>query len=293
MLYSIAGSVRPLLWCMLMLCLIMYIFGLCFLQAATAYLEELPEADRDEEMVQNAEELEKYWGSVTKAMQTLYWTITGGNDWKPLAQPLKAMGYHYYALFIIYVAFLAFAVLNVLTGIFVDAAMSVAAKDRDSVVHQELVLAQEYTQDMNAVLHTLDDGEGFVSLTDVEAHMSDPAAEKFFGILDLTITDIRVLFGMLGDEHGLRCRIDHLLTGCTHTKGRTKSVDIFALMFKNARYMSILDTFIGHIEQSLEAMLTKVSPKGTRVPRVVPISRRIASKSRHMFANQKTLMLSI
>eukprot|EP00811_Abedinium_folium_P017127 NODE_2604_length_2182_cov_6.175669.p1 GENE.NODE_2604_length_2182_cov_6.175669~~NODE_2604_length_2182_cov_6.175669.p1 ORF type:complete len:455 (-),score=75.86 NODE_2604_length_2182_cov_6.175669:202-1566(-) len=293
MLYAFAGSVRPLFWSMVMLGLIMYIFGLCFLQAATAYVEELPETGRTEDQVRNVEELEQYWGSVTKAMQSLYWAITGGNDWKPLAQPLKATGYHYYALFIIYVAFLTFAVLNVLTGIFVDAAMSVAAKDRDTVVHQELVLAQEYSEGIMRVLDTLDDGQGYVSLSDVEAHMSDPGVNKFFAVLDLTITDVRVLFKTLGDGRGQRCAIEVLLNGCTCTKGRAKSIDIFALMFQNARYMSIMDTFIDYIEVSLEAMLTKLDPKGRSQPSIVPISKCISRASRQMFENPKTLMLSI
>ena len=63
---------------------------------------------------QRADILE-YWGSVFRCMRSLFQAITGGDDWTIFADPLTGAGYHYYLLFMFYIAFITFSVLNVLT----------------------------------------------------------------------------------------------------------------------------------------------------------------------------------
>merc|ERR1719201_582068 len=65
---------------------------------------------------------------------TLFYAVTGGADWEPLANPIKDADSFFYFLFFFYIAFAAFAVLNVLTGMFVDTAMQVAQQDEENVV---------------------------------------------------------------------------------------------------------------------------------------------------------------
>eukprot|EP00747_Dinoflagellata_sp_TGD_P028327 gnl/TRDRNA2_/TRDRNA2_133196_c1_seq1.p1 gnl/TRDRNA2_/TRDRNA2_133196_c1~~gnl/TRDRNA2_/TRDRNA2_133196_c1_seq1.p1 ORF type:complete len:721 (-),score=106.39 gnl/TRDRNA2_/TRDRNA2_133196_c1_seq1:31-2193(-) len=130
LLMPIMGSVRQLCWTLCMLMLIMYIFACIFLQAVGGVLLDDIE-DRNLPLKERAELLES-WGSVLKSMLSLYKAITGGADWGDLAEPLKHAGYHYYLLFLFYVSFLTFAVLNVLTGIFVDVAMKCSEDDPDS-----------------------------------------------------------------------------------------------------------------------------------------------------------------
>lgn len=264
MLSSIAGSVRPLFWSMLMLGLIMYIFGLCFLQGATAYLVDLPDTGLTIQQQQNADDLHKYWGSVSQSMISLSWAITGGNDWKPLASPLEAAGETYYFLFLVYIAFLTFAVLNVLTGIFVDAAMSVAEKDRDTVVHHELVLAQSYIEGMRNVLQSLDEtGSGSVAWDDFVKHIEDQGVRSFLGVLDLDHHDMNLLFRMVGDERGTVCNIEDLLTGCTRIKGRAKNIDIFVLMYRTSKYIGTVGVFKAYVEESFREVYAHLEQRAS------------------------------
>merc|ERR1719443_335117 len=107
---------RSLLWSLVMLSLIMYIFSLIFMQSASEYLAR---AETDPE---KRRELIEYWGTVYASMDSLFQAISGGNDWSQFATPLRAVGEHYYLAFLFFILFLCFAVLNILTGVFIDGA---------------------------------------------------------------------------------------------------------------------------------------------------------------------------
>merc|ERR1712072_1272712 len=94
---------------------------------------------------------------------TLFWAVTGGADWEPLAMPIREADSFFYLLFFFYIAFAALAVLNVLTGMFVDTAMKVAQQDEENVV-EELMDRQEiknYRQHVQSKLN--DECPGFIT----------------------------------------------------------------------------------------------------------------------------------
>merc|ERR1719487_178838 len=131
-LFAIINSGRSLFWTLLMFALIFYIFGLCFLQGVTSWLED---------DLKNDNIISGYWksqadslfGSVAGSMLTLYMCIMGGIEWHDVSQLLLKVGPVYNYLFIFYITFLTFAVLNVVTGLFVDRLMSTARADTTAV----------------------------------------------------------------------------------------------------------------------------------------------------------------
>merc|ERR1719149_373861 len=129
MVSSIAGSMSTLFWSILMISIMMYMFGLCFLNAITVFLNDNKDIEPPV-----MEGITLYWSSVPQAMMTLFWAVTGGADWEPLAGPIRTADGFFYSLFFFYIAFAAFAVLNVLTGMFVMQADEVAQADEENVV---------------------------------------------------------------------------------------------------------------------------------------------------------------
>merc|ERR1740138_1541372 len=78
MLNSVLGSFVSLFWAFAMLVFIFYIFALVFVQGVTSYLLDHGESLRPE----TTEKLMQCFGSVSKAMITLYKAVTGGADWE-------------------------------------------------------------------------------------------------------------------------------------------------------------------------------------------------------------------
>lgn len=85
---------------MVLLILIVYIFGILFLQAmhdhmADPYVSMPPEA---------LEKADAYFGSLWLSMLSLFMSIAGGVSWIELLQPLKAVSPLWVAVFLFYIS---------------------------------------------------------------------------------------------------------------------------------------------------------------------------------------------
>eukprot|EP00747_Dinoflagellata_sp_TGD_P084127 gnl/TRDRNA2_/TRDRNA2_162392_c0_seq2.p1 gnl/TRDRNA2_/TRDRNA2_162392_c0~~gnl/TRDRNA2_/TRDRNA2_162392_c0_seq2.p1 ORF type:complete len:249 (-),score=65.01 gnl/TRDRNA2_/TRDRNA2_162392_c0_seq2:71-817(-) len=211
-----------MLFCML------YIFGIIFLQAASGVL--LDDVDTGSLSEQEKEDLRDTWGSVSGAMITLYMAITGGNDWADLAEPLKHAGLHYYGLFLFYIAFLTFAVLNVLTGIFVDAAMLCADDDRgDVTTHDEM---SECQKNVYKVCNLMGFEPGsMISFMEFTRIIEKPEMIAYLDWLEITEEEVERLFLQLSNNNESLVDIDHFIDGCGKVKGTAKSIDMQTMLY--------------------------------------------------------------
>merc|ERR1712203_1019215 len=77
-------------------------------------------------------------------MHSLYLSSTGGSDWADIALPLREAGAHYYIIFVFYIGFFMFVVMNTLTSLFVDATLQYSQKDEDDLIYEQLHQKEEY-----------------------------------------------------------------------------------------------------------------------------------------------------
>merc|ERR1712151_250393 len=121
-------------------------FSIVFTQATTEYLITTSGDPRDHLVLPGCGDrsIEDIFGSVPKSLYTLYKTICGGVDWEDVATPLSDVGWAAVAFFIIYVAFMFFAVLNVVVGVFCNSAIENAHRDQDAVLNEQIATKQAY-----------------------------------------------------------------------------------------------------------------------------------------------------
>jgi len=272
MISSIAGSMMTLLWSIVMISIMMFMFGLCFLNAITIYLNEHQRAEIDD---LTFEGIEAYWSSVPQSMATLFWTVTGGADWEPLAQPIRMADGIFYALFFFYVAFAAFAVLNVLTGMFVDTAMQVAAQDEENVV-EELLTRKEIENFRAHVEEKLSDTPGFITLQFVKDNNPDkPQAARdakakkvtaaFQRLLEIEHDDMIRVFGMMDPDGAELVNLDEYIKGCCHAKGNISGLDMVLLMNETKHVNKQLVMAVDFLEERFNEMLFVSSDASTAV----------------------------
>eukprot|EP00913_Durusdinium_trenchii_P020588 g19337.t1 len=104
---SMFDATRALSWALLLFALVVYVFGVVFSNAA---LDSLPSGDAHPELV-------KYWGSVDRAIATLYRSILGGLDWGDAADALLGTNNIIWVhVFYFYIGFICLLILNVMTG---------------------------------------------------------------------------------------------------------------------------------------------------------------------------------
>merc|ERR1712007_363213 len=123
MLNCIVSSITTLFWCSATLAIFYYIFAIVFMHATVVYLAD-PVADT---RIQDA--LLSQWGSVFQAMVSLFQASTGGMDWGELGENIRAVSLGYFLLLLFFIGFMIFAVLNILTGVFVDKALEISQDD--------------------------------------------------------------------------------------------------------------------------------------------------------------------
>jgi len=228
MLNSVLGSFISLFWAFVMLVIVFYIFGLVFVQGAATYLLNNG-ADIDSESLVK---IHRTFGSVQRAMLSLYKATTGGSDWENLFDSplIESMGWLNVALFIFLIAFIQVALLNILTGVFVENALKLAQPDRDTLAlehrRKELVESQELREICMAMDRnesgTIDPQEFFASFRagKLRAHLE---------VLGLHIKDADVFFQLLMAENDTteqELDIDEFVAGCMRLRGSATSLDL-------------------------------------------------------------------
>lgn len=250
MVLSILGSMRSLVWVVVLLMLTIYIFAIILTQAATGFRAD--EANPAEER----EALEEAYGALTVTMMTLYKAVSGGDDWGGLMDPLTVIHEGWSFLFVFYITFTVFAVLNVVTGVFVSSAMEAAAADRDNVIQEEMSRQNSYVNDIKRMFHEADkDRSGTVSASEFESHLNDNRVKAYFNALELDVTEARGLFRLLDLDESGHVDIDEFVVGCMRLKGQAKSIDVATLMYENKRMMSKWTSFMCYCDESFKVIM--------------------------------------
>eukprot|EP00927_Polykrikos_kofoidii_P020176 TRINITY_DN19507_c0_g2_i1.p1 TRINITY_DN19507_c0_g2~~TRINITY_DN19507_c0_g2_i1.p1 ORF type:complete len:704 (+),score=144.35 TRINITY_DN19507_c0_g2_i1:56-2113(+) len=118
---AVLATIRPLIGALLLLVLMSYCGGIFFTQmVATHRIRAIVEKDTLDPR------LAAYWGDVARSMLSLFESCFGGIDWDDLAAPLVHIHQAVSLAFIAFVAFVTIAMMNVITGIFVESAVSKA-----------------------------------------------------------------------------------------------------------------------------------------------------------------------
>merc|ERR1719162_640924 len=110
----IVGGIRSFIWVFLLLLIMKYACGIMFIQGVVQFLETKPQFGdaigiREDEYLSA---LVTEWGTVANAMLSLYKPVSGGGPWGKTADRLWPVGKIYYTVFILYLAFIVFAVLK-------------------------------------------------------------------------------------------------------------------------------------------------------------------------------------
>lgn len=230
---SISNSMKSLGWTVLLLTLMIYTVSLYLTQLVTdhrkGYEPGMP-VSACSSPDSNLDELDRYYGTLLSTMLSLFQAITGGLDWDNLLLPLlEEMSPGIALLFTMYIAFTVFAMMNVVTGIFVESVVISAKADKDFML----------LNNVREIFNTMEGGldTGTMSWDDFQGKLDSPQMQQFFKGLDLDPCEARSLFKLLDvDDSGL-VDADEFLSGCFRLRGPAKALDM-ALLYREVRNLS-------------------------------------------------------
>jgi len=263
--YSILCTLKSVVWSMLLLIIIMYTFGILFTQAASDFEVSLKIGDSVPLTPQSMWALEYHWGTLADSMLTLFMSISGGVSWLEVCKPLREVGILWLFVFLAFISFTYFAVLNVVTGIFCQCAIESASHDQEAMVQAFVSYKQLYITRFKKLFHHMDeDDSGFITKEEFLKHIEDTNVNAFFATLGIDSMDAVSLFKLIGTDSTQRgIDIEDFVLGCLRLKGNAKSCDIARLMYENRLIQHELVDLVCFVDASFKELLgEKAKPVG-------------------------------
>jgi len=153
-----------------------------------------------------------------------------------------------------------FGLLNVLTGIFVDAAIKAMMNDRDNKIATQMEERESLVNTIRSVFHTSDsDGSGMITDAEFETLLRDDELVFYLEAIGIDSTEARGLFRLLDDDNSGMVSIDEFVTGFLKLKGSAKSVDMATLLYENRKVAKKMDKLVkhmNHLHQGLNGLQT-------------------------------------
>merc|ERR1712150_110102 len=168
------------------------------------------------------------------------------------ADSLLEISWFYAGLFFAYIAFTMFAVLNIVTGIFVDAAMQTALYERDLISDKQSRLEEASAEHLRELFFEMDaDDSGVMTLDHFIADLQDEQVSSYLNALKINTEDANQLFRLLDTDNSGEIFIDEFVEGCMKLKGEAKSMDLHVMMCDHRRMLCSFYEFVNSVEERL------------------------------------------
>mmetsp|Transcript_133492 Transcript_133492/g.297793 ORF Transcript_133492/g.297793 Transcript_133492/m.297793 type:complete len:609 (-) Transcript_133492:24-1850(-) len=258
LLVSIIDSIKSLLWTMLLVLVVTYVFGVSLTQAVVDH-----KMGTSPEELQNQRMLDEYFGSLGKSMLILYEAISDGVHWGRAMEPLTTYCSPWFALvFVVYMAFVLYAMMNVVTAFFVESALRAAKEDeRSHVLHNLMEMFQ--TAEGN-------EDDTVVTEAEFEKHLEKPQMQAFLKAVDLTSEEAKAshFFQLLDADGSGGVEQEEFVTGCVRLTGSARAVDLAAFMYEYRMDLKPAIRHRRHVERCLEALSRSIKAVHTIVRKI-------------------------
>jgi len=224
MVCSIAISFRSLCWTLVLLLLLMFTVSMYLMQLIA------DEGMANPDLFSREPALEEFFGSLWRCVLTLFQAMTGGVDWNVLIVPLVDRISPLLAfVFSFYIAFAVLAMMNVITGVFVESALLTAKEDKEAHLLNHVRVLFDKTDS---------DRSGTISWEEFSIKLSDPNMIKYFKVLDIDMSEARGLFTLLDTDDSGEINAEEFVMGCLRLRGPAKAIDLATMMYFNKRFVA-------------------------------------------------------
>lgn len=238
---SVMGCMRSLFWTIVLLALIIYILSVYITQLVN-------EADLDNPGDADQKDLRVNFGTLDRSAYVLFQSITGGVSWGGAVDLLNDhISTWVGLLFCMYIAFSLFAMMNVVTGVFVESALQNAKKDKD-------IYLQHHVEKL---FNDIDMGQkGQVSWEEFVRSLDSPSMQVYFESVDLDVKEARELFVLIDSDESGYVDVDEFVNSFFRFRGTAKAIDLATLSYEFRRLTRKVDTSLSIMEHIIRCVPT-------------------------------------
>ncbi|CAE7340371.1 scn4ab [Symbiodinium pilosum] len=227
-LHLLLGSIRAsfdiLAWSALVLLILMTVCALALSQFLQGWIEASTAADSAVR-----QEVWTLFGTVGRAIVSMF-ELTLANYSGITRSLMENVSAWFAVAILIYKLVVGFAVLKVITGIFIQQTMRVANEDDELLLLQKKRLVDSHAKGVGMLFRELDeDGSGALDEQEFKRALKDPRFKIWMAALDLQSSDAENLFKLLDDGDG-QISYQEFLAGAKRLKGSAQSIDLVTLM---------------------------------------------------------------
>lgn len=232
MIIAISNCLSALFWAFCVLALVLYVFALMMVQTMTGYLQELE--SRSELDDHTRDQVNKYFSSVEATILNLFMCTTGGFNWEEMYAVSKMSGTMMNAAFIFFMGFFGFAVMTILSGIFIEKALAAAQPDRESMALEQRRLEDAEALEMKKLLLAMDkDNSRTLTLKELVDASEDLYVKAYLRKLGLDTHDMVMFFNLMSQQSRTsELPLEDFLQKLGRMKGGATAMDLQSLMFE-------------------------------------------------------------
>jgi len=202
------------------------------------------------------QKLVQKFGTVQKAILTLFQCTTGGADWNETYDLMETVGPIHAACFVFYILFACFAAFNIVTSIFVDKAMKLAQPDLETLLFEKRREDLKNAHSLRRLCCEADlNASGTISFTEFIGIIEDPKLRSEIEMRGLDIKDAEMFFTLLTSVTGEKeVKIDTFVAGCMKMKGIAMNVDLLLIGFELQLMMKGMHSFHRECMERLDVL---------------------------------------
>lgn len=263
LLHSILNTLKSLFWTLLLLLLLFFAVGAALTQVTADHCRlEAMQASGNINAVPHCEspEFSQYWGNLFESMLTLFMAISNGISWVAVIAPLREVSPLAVFVFLSYVVFVYFAVLNVVTGVFCQSAMESAASDKEMAAMLHLCNQKKYVDTIRGIFKDMDGDESeIVTIDEFQDAIKTETLSAFLESIDISTTDAWSLFRIIDADKSGCIDVEEFVNGCLSLRGSAKAIQVAKMSLENSALRNAIADMrleIGEIRKRICAAVT-------------------------------------
>ncbi|CAJ1359674.1 unnamed protein product, partial [Effrenium voratum] len=253
---------------------VLFAYSVFLSMAAASYFERMDQLNSEQplsaEQLQEVAQVVETFGSLPNMMVSLWAAISGGDDWMSYGDLLKKMdpAHRYFWTFVCFTAFSVVGLLNVVTGVFVDSAVSAAeaCKSEDEVTASQRKEEEVEEKKLKAVLVKADeDGSGHITSEELDEHLAERNNQALWSHLGFAPKQVKMIFKLkerwAQNREGTD-KVDELLFFMRNCKGPASHVDILSLMYDHMQLATSMQGNFTALQKSIDKLEQKLGASG-------------------------------
>jgi len=223
-LFGSIGACGPVfIWSILVLCIFQMVVGLTLLSFLSNYI------NNEDNPIETRTLVFAYFGTFSRSIITM-WELTLGNYAAICRILVDNVSELYGFVITAYKITVGFAVIKVISGVFLHETFKTASSDDDLMIVQKKRLQQKHARKMDRLMKQADEsGDGALDRDELKKILSMSDVKIWLAAQELEVEDVDLLFDLLDDGDGT-ISAQELTKGVARLKGSAKSIDLVGLM---------------------------------------------------------------